>query len=89
MDAMPKRCTHRHATMVQAIYRELGPVDGWFVTWQCDDCGSTVMDRAVTYDDLQRGADLPWFDFELWGEGVEHDCRSAYATAQFMHKATR
>lgn len=55
------RCKHSYATMVQATHQELG----WFVTWQCDDCGMPLADRPVTAEDIERGDQLPWLDKAL------------------------
>jgi hypothetical protein len=79
-----RRCQHKHATMVQQI-GELG----WFVTWQCDDCGMPDADRPVTADDLARGAELPWFDREACLRGIERLERRRQTTLAFFGKATK
>lgn len=79
-----RRCAHKHATMVQVI-GELG----WFVTWQCDDCGMDVIDRPVTAADLERGDQLPWFDREAYMRGIEHLVSQPGRTAAFFVKATK
>ena len=82
-------CHHRHATMVQAINADFGPADGWYVTWQCDDCGMSIMDKPVTLADVDTGADLPWWDEQLFEDGVERACRSFWATANLLSQAAR
>lgn len=64
------RCKHRHATMVQAMYRPAGDA-GWHVTWQCDDCGFPLIDRPVTFEDIERGHELPWLDVDLLVAGMD------------------
>ncbi len=79
-----RRCQHKHATMVQQD-GELG----WFVTWQCDDCGMPDRDRPVTTDDLAHGHDLPWFDREACLRGIERLEQAKGRTAMFFGKAKR
>lgn len=78
------RCKHKHATMVQAMHQELG----WFVTWQCDDCGIPLADRPVTAEDIERGETLPWLDKALLMRHLEQlERRPAVVQMFFGSKA--
>lgn len=74
------RCRHNHATMVQIDHKELG----WFVTWQCDDCGIPLNDRPVSAEDIERGDQLPWFDRNLYLRHLGQLERRAAATQAFF-----
>ena len=77
-----RRCQHKHATMVQQNGEQ-----GWYVTWQCDDCGMPDRDRPVTTDDVMRGHDLPWFDRDACLHGIERLEQQGVNTAVFFGKA--
>lgn len=77
-------CKHRHATMVQC-----DGATGWFVTWQCDDCGASLADRPVTVDDLDHGHGLPHFDVDLYRRGLERLENARTNTMAFFGKAVK
>ena len=79
-----RRCKHKHATMVQR-----DGAMGWFVTWQCDDCGAPLNDRPVTADDLDHGRELPHFDDNLYRQGIERLERANVTTLSFFDRAVR
>jgi hypothetical protein len=79
-----RQCQHKHATMVQADGKL-----GWFVTWQCDDCGASLADRPVTMDDLDHGRDLPRFDADLYRRGLERLEHGRVNTMAFFDRAVR
>jgi hypothetical protein len=79
-----KRCTHKHATMVQAEGKL-----GWHVTWQCDDCGSPLNERIVTIEDIEAGRTLPHFDVSLWRAGVDRLEQRQLTTMAFFGQAVR
>ena len=55
------RCTHNQVTLVQHI----DPEYGWFVAYQCDECGQ-ITRREVTADDLDGADKLPWLDVDMY-----------------------
>lgn len=82
-----KRCAHPHSTLCQHI----DPGLGWFVAYQCDDCGM-VTQREVRADDLMAGHDLPFVDAGLWEQAVALVNRSddtATRTLAFVAQAVR
>lgn len=59
------RCTHNHVTLCQHIDAEFG----WFVTYQCNDCGN-ITRREVTADDLDGADTLPWLDEDMYDKAT-------------------
>ena len=59
------RCTHNHVTLCQHI----DPEYGWFVSYQCSDCGQ-ITRREVTADDLDNADKLPWLDIAMYEQAT-------------------
>jgi hypothetical protein len=80
------RCTHNTVTLVQHI----DPEYGWFVAYQCDDCGQLTR-REVTAEQLDVADKLPWLDLDMYEHVTtervkgEKDMRAL----AFMGKAAR
>ncbi len=78
------RCKHEHQTLCQ----HTDPDFGWFVAWQCDDCGM-VTQREVTADQLET-ADLPYVDAALWEQAIDNTNRDRLMpTLSFFAKTLR
>lgn len=59
------RCTHNRVTLCQHIDAEYG----WFVAYQCDDCGQLTR-REVTANDLDGADSLPWLDVDMYNHAT-------------------
>lgn len=79
------RCSHRHVTLCQ----HTDPEFGWFVAYQCDDCGIVTQDY-VSAEQLEGAGDLPFIDLALWEQAVSAIGGDTLMGAlHFMAKALR
>lgn len=78
-----RRCAHTHSALCQHVDAEFG----WFVAYQCDDCGM-VTRQDVTAAQLNI-ADLPYIDAALWEQAIANANRSGNLTRAlvFMGRA--
>lgn len=73
-----RRCQHPRTTLCQHVDRSLceaipGEKYGWFVCYQCDDCGQ-ITRKEVTAEDLER-TDLPWLDEDMYAHATDEERR--------------